>query len=128
MNVLEQLVAEQMRKDLPRLDPGDTVRVYVKIVEGGKERIQVFEGIVIRLRGTGISRSVTVRKVFQGVGVERVFPLHSPRVDRFEVVRKGRVRRAKLYYLRNLTGKAGRIKERARKSAAPAPAEGTAEA
>lgn len=112
MNALEQLEKEQMRTDLPDFRPGDTVKVHVKIKEGEKERIQIFEGTVIRRR-EGMSRaSFTVRKVSYGVGVERIFPTHSPAVERIEVVQRGKVRRAKLYYLRGLKGKAARIRER----------------
>jgi large subunit ribosomal protein L19 len=112
MEVIKQLEREQMRMDLPPFDPGDTVRVHVKIKEGDKERIQVFQGVVISKRKGGISASFTVRKVSYGVGVERVFPSHSPIIDRIEVVTKGRVRRAKIYYLRKLRGKAARIREK----------------
>jgi large subunit ribosomal protein L19 len=113
-NLLKEITAEQIRKDIPQFKAGDTVRVHVKVKEGNRERIQVFEGVVIKRRGGGISETYTVRKVSYGVGVERTFPLHSPKVDKIEVVRRGRVRRAKLYYLRNLTGKAARIKEEIR--------------
>lgn len=112
MEVIKQLEREQMRMDLPWFDPGDTVRVHVKIKEGDKERIQVFQGVVISKRKSGLSSSFTVRKVSYGVGVERVFPSHSPIIDRIEVVTKGRVRRAKIYYLRKLRGKAARIREK----------------
>ncbi|AEJ43236.1 ribosomal protein L19 [Alicyclobacillus acidocaldarius subsp. acidocaldarius Tc-4-1] len=105
------MVEDQLRKDIPDFRPGDTVRVHVKVREGGRERIQVFEGVVIRRRGSGISETYTVRKVSYGVGVERTFPLHSPKVDKIEVVRRGKVRRAKLHYLRGLSGKAARIEE-----------------
>jgi large subunit ribosomal protein L19 len=101
-----------LKSSLPDINPGDTVKVFAKIREGGKERIQAYEGTVIKLQGSGISRSVVVRKTFQGVGVERTFPLHSPRVDRIDVLRQGNVRRARLYYLRGLQGKATRIKEK----------------
>jgi large subunit ribosomal protein L19 len=110
--ILNAIGQANMKSSLPDLNPGDTVKVFAKIVEGGKERIQAFEGTVIKLQGHGVARSVTVRKTFQGVGVERTFPLHSPRVDRIEVLRRGDVRRAKLYYLRGLQGKATRIKEK----------------
>ncbi len=103
---------EQMKKDLPTFRPGDTVRVHVRVVEGTRERIQAFEGVVIKMKGGGLRRTFTVRRVTYGVGVERTFPLHSPRIDRIEVVRRGIVRRAKLYYLRGLSGKAARIRER----------------
>jgi large subunit ribosomal protein L19 len=113
MHPLVKAVTEDgLRSDLPAFRPGDTLRVHVKVREGSRERIQVFEGVVIKRRGTGISKTFTVRKISYGVGVERAFPLHSPKLDKIEVVRRGRVRRAKLYYLRNLRGKAARIKER----------------
>jgi large subunit ribosomal protein L19 len=108
---LRELEKEQMRADMPDFGPGDTVRVHVKVREGEKERIQVFEGVVIGRRGGGVRESFTVRKISYSVGVERVFPVHSPNIDRIEVVRHGRVRRAKLYYLRNLKGKAARLEE-----------------
>ncbi|MCD5322663.1 MULTISPECIES: 50S ribosomal protein L19 [Pontibacillus] len=110
-NLIQEITKEQLREDLPRFKAGDTVKVHVKVVEGTRERIQVFEGVVIKRRGGGISETFTVRKISSGVGVERTFPVHSPRVDKLEVVRRGKVRRAKLYYLRNLRGKAARIKE-----------------
>ena len=113
MNVIGELEREQQRDDLPEFAPGDTVRVSVKVVEGNRERIQVFEGEVIRRRGGGINENFTVRRIAShGIGVERTFLLHSPRIDRVEVTRRGRVRRAKLYYLRGRTGRAARIKER----------------
>jgi large subunit ribosomal protein L19 len=112
MRAIEQMEKEQMRMDLPDFRAGDTVKVHVKIKEGEKERIQVFEGIVIRKREGASRASFTVRKVSYGVGVERIFPTHSPVIAQVEVVQRGRVRRAKLYYLRNLKGKAARIKER----------------
>jgi large subunit ribosomal protein L19 len=112
MSVLEAVESKHLRADLPAFRPGDTLRVQVKVVEGDKERLQAFEGVCIRRRGGGLSETFTVRKVTYGVGVERTFPLHSPSVDRIEVVRRGVVRRAKLYYLRQLKGKAARIKER----------------
>jgi large subunit ribosomal protein L19 len=111
LNILEALEKEQMRSDIPDFRPGDTVRVHVKVIEGNRERIQVFEGTVIGRRGRGINETFTVRRVSYGVAVERIFPVHSPRIDRIEVVRHGRVRRAKLYYLRGRAGKAARIKE-----------------
>lgn len=114
MSVIKALEAEQLRQDIPEFGPGDTVRVHVKVVEGNRERIQVFEGVVLKRQGGGISETFTVRRVSYGVGVERTFPLHSPRLAKIEVVTRGRVRRAKLYYLRNLSGKAARIKERRR--------------
>lgn len=109
--LIQQITQDQLRKDVPNFRPGDTLRVYVKVTEGSRERIQVFEGVVIRRQNGGISETFTVRKVSYGVGVERTFPVHSPKIDRIEVVRRGRVRRAKLYYIRKLRGKAARIKE-----------------
>lgn len=111
MNLIKSLEQEYMREDIPDFKPGDTVRVHQKVIEGNRERIQVFEGVVIRRRGSGLSETFTVRRVSYGVGVERTYPLHSKKIDKIEVVRRGRVRRAKLYYLRNLRGKAARIKE-----------------
>ena len=110
MNPLEVVEREQLRTDLPDFRVGDTVRVHVKIVEGEKERIQPFEGVIIRKKGGGIRSSFTVRKISYGIGVERVFPTHSPRVDRIDVISRGKVRRAKLFYLRGLKGKAARIR------------------
>lgn len=112
MNIIDVLEQEQLRQDIPAFRPGDTVRVHVKVVEGTRERIQVFEGVVIRRQGASVRETFTVRRISYGVGVERTFLVHSPRLERIEVVRRGIVRRAKLYYLRNLTGKAARIKER----------------
>ncbi len=112
MNIIEVLEQEQLRSDIPDFRAGDTVKVYVKVVEGSRERIQMFEGVVIARSGGGVRETFTVRRVSYGVGVERTFPLHSPRIDKIEVARRGVVRRAKLYYLRNLTGKAARIRER----------------
>jgi large subunit ribosomal protein L19 len=115
-NKMEQLIRditkEQLKSDIPEFRAGDTVRVHAKVVEGSRERIQVFEGVVIKRRGSGISSTFTVRKVSYNVGVERTFPVHSPRIDKIEVKRRGKVRQAKLYYLRSLRGKAARIKER----------------
>jgi large subunit ribosomal protein L19 len=108
---IRELEKEQLRADLPDFGPGDTVRVHVKVREGEKERIQVFEGVVLGRRGGGIRETFTVRKVSYGVGVERVFPVHSPGIDHIDVMRHGKVRRAKLYYLRNLRGKAARLEE-----------------
>ncbi|GMB08481.1 LSU ribosomal protein L19P [Thermolongibacillus altinsuensis] len=110
-HLIQEITKEQLRTDLPDFRPGDTVRVHVKVVEGNRERIQVFEGVVIKRRGAGISETFTVRKVSYGVGVERTFPVHTPKIAKLEVVRRGKVRRAKLYYLRQLRGKAARIKE-----------------
>ncbi len=111
MNVIETLENEQMRFDIPNFGPGDTVKVHAKIREGQKERIQIFQGVVIRKRKGTTGATFTVRKISYGVGVERIFPLHSPMIDKVEVVSKGKVRRARLYYLRKLRGKAARIKE-----------------
>lgn len=113
--LIKKITESQLRDDIPDFRVGDTVRVYARIVEGSRERIQVFEGVVIKRHGEGISETYTVRKMSSGIGVERTFPVHSPRVDKIEVVRRGRVRRAKLYYLRELHGKAARIPERRRK-------------
>jgi large subunit ribosomal protein L19 len=112
MEKLKQIDRENMRLDLPDFGPGDTVKVHVKIKEGEKERIQVFQGVVISKRKGTVNATFTVRKVSYGVGVERIFPLHSPVISKVEVVSRGRVRRAKIYYLRKLRGKAARIKER----------------
>ena len=112
MEKIEQLEKEQMRLDHPAFGPGDNVKVHVKIKEGEKERIQVFQGVVISKRKGNTNATFTVRKVSYGVGVERIFPLHSPAIDKIEVVTRGRVRRAKIYYLRKLRGKAARIRER----------------
>ena len=112
MNIIQALEQEQLRSDIPKFVPGDTVRVHVKVVEGTRERIQAFEGVVIARSGTGVRETFTVRRISYGVGVERTFPVHSPRLDKIQLMRRGIVRRAKLYYLRNLTGKAARIRER----------------
>ena len=112
MNIIQALEQEQLRSDIPEFAPGDTVRVHVKVVEGTRERIQAFEGVVIARSGTGVRETFTVRRISYVVGVERTFPVHSPRLDKIQLVRRGIVRRAKLYYLRNLTGKAARIRER----------------
>ena len=112
MNIINVLEQEQLRTDIPTFRAGDTVRVHVKVVEGSRERIQVFEGLVIKRRNGGVRETFTVRRIASGVGVERTFPLHSPRLAKIEVMRRGVVRRAKLYYLRNLTGKAARIREK----------------
>ncbi|GAA0134125.1 50S ribosomal protein L19 [Paenibacillus sp. YSY-4.3] len=111
MNIVQAITQEQLRKDIPSFRSGDTLKVFVKVIEGTRERIQLFEGVVIKRRGGGISETFTVRKISNGVGVERTFPLHSPKLDKIEVARRGKVRRAKLYYLRELRGKAARIKE-----------------
>ncbi len=112
MDIIKQLEREQMRLDMPAFTAGDTVRVHVKIREGDKERVQVFQGVVISKKKGGINATFTVRKVSYGVGVERNFPMHSPIIDRVEIVTRGRVRRAKIYYLRKLRGKAARIREK----------------
>ncbi|MCS7081934.1 MAG: 50S ribosomal protein L19 [Bacteroidetes bacterium] len=113
---MEQLMriveATQLRDDIPAFRPGDTINVHVRVIEGDKERIQQFQGVVIAIRGEGAKKTFTVRKVSDGVGVERIFPLYSPRIAKIELIRQGRVRRAKLYYLRGLQGKAARIRER----------------
>jgi large subunit ribosomal protein L19 len=112
MEIIKAIENEQIKKDVPNFQPGDTVRVHVKVVEGTRERIQAFEGVVIAKKGGGLSETFTVRRVSYGVGVERTFPIHSPRIDKIDVLRRGKVRRAKLYYLRERTGKAARIKDR----------------
>jgi len=124
MDPIRLVEAGQLKADRDGFGPGDTVRVHVRVVEGEKERTQVFEGVVIRRRGEGAKASFTVRRISYGVGVERTFPLHSPRIERIEVVRRGRVRRSKLYYLRKLAGKAARLRER---RAAQAPASSSEE-
>jgi large subunit ribosomal protein L19 len=124
MDAIRLVEAAQLKKDRQGFVPGDTVRVHVRVIEGEKERTQVFEGIVIRKRGEGGRASFTVRRISYGVGVERTFPLHSPRIEKVDVVRHGKVRRSKLYYLRNLAGKAARLKE---KRAVAVPTSGPAE-
>lgn len=114
-DIIRSIEEEFVRKDLPRFSPGDTVKVHVKVVEGNRERIQVFEGTVIKIRGEGISRTFTVRRITYGVAVERTFPIHSPRIARVEVTRRGKVRRARLFYLRGLMGKKARVKEKGRR-------------
>ena len=126
MNLLQQIEREQVEKlaasrPVPEFDPGDTVRVMVRVTEGERERVQAFEGVCIARKNAGINSNFTLRKISYGEGVERVFPLYSPRIAAIEVVRRGVVRRAKLYYLRGRTGKRARIAERARSSARPAP-------
>jgi large subunit ribosomal protein L19 len=115
MDILNTVTANQMVADIPNFKAGDTVSVHVKVIEGDKERVQIFSGVCIQKRGSGINSTFTVRKISNGIGVERIFPLHSPRIDKIELVRIGRVRRAKLYYLRQLEGKAARIKEKRQK-------------
>lgn len=117
MNTVELVEREQLRMDLADFRVGDTVKVHVKIIEGEKERIQPFEGVVIRKKGGGIRSTFTVRKISYGIGVERIFPLHSPRIDRIDVISHGLVRRAKLFYLRNLKGKAARIRTEKKQTA-----------
>jgi large subunit ribosomal protein L19 len=112
MDAIRLVEAGQLKKDRDGFDAGDTIRVHVKVVEGEKERTQLFEGVVIRKRGEGAKASFTVRRISYGVGVERTFPLHSPRIERVDIVRRGRVRRSKLYYLRQLAGKAARVREK----------------
>ena len=112
MNVLDEIVQDQLRTDLPELATGDTVKVSAKVIEGTRERIQVFEGTVMRLRGGGIARSITVRRIASGVGVERTFKINSPRIEKIEVVRHGVARRAQLYFLRDRVGKAATLRER----------------
>jgi len=113
MDKIKLLNAKQMRKDIPKFHPGDTVSVHVKVIEGDKERIQQYQGIVMGIKGAGLSRTFRVRKISNGVGVERIFPLHSPNIAKIDRIKEGKVRRAKLYYLRNLKGKsATKIKER----------------
>ena len=112
MNIIDNIEREQLRADIPKFAPGDTVKVHVKVVEGGKQRIQVYEGVVIRKSHGGLRETFTVRKISGGIGVERTFPVHSPMLDKIEVVRRGKVRRAKLYYLRERSGKSARIEER----------------
>lgn len=112
MDIIKEVEKQYLKEKIPSFSPGDTVRVHVKVVEGGRERTQVFEGVVIRRQGSGLRETFTVRRVTYGIGVERIFPVHSPVVSRIEVVKRGRVRRAKLYYLRRRTGKAARIRER----------------
>ncbi len=112
MNIVETLEKEQMRTDIPDFRPGDTVKVHARIKEGEKERIQIFQGVVIRKRKGNTGASFTVRKVSYGIGVERIFPLHSPFIDKVEILSRGKVRRARLYYLRKLRGKAARVKEK----------------
>ncbi|MFO7577948.1 MAG: 50S ribosomal protein L19 [Pelovirga sp.] len=112
MNIIDKLEKEQIKKDIPRFKAGDTLKVHVKITEGDKQRIQIFQGVCIKRVNSGLGSSYTVRKISGSIGVERIFPLHSPSVEKIELVRVGKVRRAKLYYLRNLRGKAARIAEK----------------
>jgi len=112
MDLLDMVMADQLRTDIPEFGPGDDVAVHFRVIEGDKERIQVFRGLVIQRRGSGVNKTFTVRKVSSGIGVERVFPLHSPRIAKIERTREGKVRRAKLFYIRKLRGKAARIEEK----------------
>ena len=112
MSELKSLEGKYLKQDIPEFGPGDTLKIHVKIKEGDKERIQVFQGTVISRKGSGVSESITVRKVSAGIEVERVFPLHSPNVDKIQIIRKGKVRRSKLYYLRGVVGKKARITEK----------------
>lgn len=112
MNLLDKVDAASLRDDIPAFRPGDTLNVHVKVIEGSKSRIQVFKGVVIRRQGAGVRETFTIRKVSFGIGVERTFPVHTPNIDKIEVVTRGDVRRAKLYYLRDLRGKAAKIKEK----------------
>jgi large subunit ribosomal protein L19 len=112
MSILREITAGQLKTDIPKFGPGDTVRISVIVIEGDRKRTQIFEGDVIQRRGAGIHETFTVRKVTQGIAVERIFPLHSPRIAKIEILRRGKVRRAKLFYLRGRMGKAARIKEK----------------
>ena len=112
MSILREGTSDQLKSDLPEFGPGDTLRIHVRVVEGDKERVQVFEGNVLQRKGSGIQETVTVRKVTQGVAVERIFPVHSPRISQIERIRRGKVRRARLFYLRSRKGRAARIKEK----------------
>ncbi len=112
MNIIEKITGEYTNKPIPAFRIGDTIKVHYKVVEGGKERIQPYEGTVISKKGNGISKNVTVRKISYGVGVERVFPVYSPRIDKIEIIKRGKVRRAKLYYLRERVGKSAKVKEK----------------
>ena len=111
MNIIDQIEAGELRKEVPEVHVGDTVKVHMRIVEGEKERIQIIEGVIIKMHGGGTRRTLTVRKMSFGIGVERIFPLHSPRVEKIDVVKRAKVRQARLYYLRELRGKAARLKE-----------------
>ena len=112
MNLIDQIEAKEMKKEVADVHIGDTVKVHMRIVEGEKERIQVIEGVVIKMRGGGARKTLTVRKISFGIGVERIFPIHSPRVEKIDIVKRAKIRQAKLYYLRELRGKAARLKER----------------
>ena len=112
LGIVKEITNKQLKTDIPEFASGDTIKVFVKIIEGTRERIQLFEGVVIKRQGSGVSETYTVRKISNGIGVERTFPLHSPKVDRIEVVKRGKVRRNKLFYLRERSGKSARIKEK----------------
>jgi len=112
MDVIDKVVLSELKEDIPEFDAGDTVVVHVKVVEGDKERIQLFQGVVLQKRGSGVNTTFTVRKVSNGIGVERIFPIHSPRIAKIELLKSGKVRRSKLFYLRGLRGKAARIDEK----------------
>ena len=112
MSVLRELTSDQLKSDIPDINAGDTIRIHVRVIEGDKERLQLFEGVVIQRKGTGIQESITVRKVTQGVAVERIFPLHSPRLAQIDTIRRGKVRRARLFYLRDRKGRSARIREK----------------
>jgi len=114
LSIVDQITKNQLKSDLPDFNSGDTVRVHVRIIEGNRERVQVFEGVCIKRQGGGVGETYTVRKISNGVGVERTFPLHSPKIDKIEVIKRGKVRRNKLFYLRERSGKSARIKERIR--------------
>ena len=111
MNLIEQIEKDQLKTDLPEIKSGDSVKVNVKVSEGNRERVQTFEGVIISINGIGVSKTITVRKLSFGVGVERIFPVHAPIIDSIEIIRKGKVRRSKLYYLRDRIGKSAKIKE-----------------
>ncbi len=112
VDIIQEIEKAQIRTDLPDFGPGDTIRVFFKVVEGGRERVQPFDGVVIRRQSGGLRETFTVRRISYGIGIERTFPLHSPRIEKIQVLRRGRVRRAKLFYLRGLSGKSARIRER----------------
>ncbi len=113
-DIIRSIEKDYLKDDLPNFGPGDTVKVHVRVIEGARERIQIYEGTVLKIRGAGLSRTFTVRRITYGVAVERTFPIHSPRIAKIEVTRRGKVRRARLYYLRGLTGKKARVKEKSR--------------
>ncbi|NLD51020.1 MAG: 50S ribosomal protein L19 [Clostridiaceae bacterium] len=117
MNIIKAIEQEQLKTDLPKFEIGDFVKVHVKVKEGNRERIQVFEGTIIGIKGSGLKETFSVRRISYGVGVERIFPVHSPKIDHIEIVRRGKVRRAKLYYLRDRVGKAAKVKTRLNKQA-----------